>query len=82
MQLGGSIGLILSSVDMWVARNWTRHRLSSFIPLGWTVGLCAGWLMMRVLGYEKIKRIVARMMKKTERNNEVEDEEVARDSHG
>jgi len=44
-------------VDMIIARYWTRHRLSSLLPLCFTFGMCLGWVVVGVLGEERTKRI-------------------------
>lgn len=56
----GSIGNILGMVDMWIAGHWTRHRVSSFIPFGVTVGLCVGWAVVGFLGENKIRTMMER----------------------
>lgn len=60
MLAAASIGDILSPVDMWIAGHWTRHRLSSFIPFGATVGLCVGWVVVGFLGENKIRTMMER----------------------
>lgn len=71
-----SIGDILSPVDMWIAGHWTRHRLSSFIPFGATVGLCVGWGVVGFLGENKIRTMMERKqrqyMERLQRRLEVE----------